>query len=223
MHAGEQLELRVRPTQRRSLATFELILDTAARLLDHSGFDALTTNVLAAESGLSVRAIYRYFPNKHAVVAELATQMAGHWRDAVARAGSFDDTTRPWEELWEAYIHAFVDAVRATTGARAVLAAMREDPTLRMVDEVANRAYIDGIAEALLVRQPSTSPPEADAVATVLIRSTVAVLDEAFEVDERTARRLIAILVRMHIGLLRDILEPASPSASRSARHRDAT
>lgn len=220
MRAGEPVQLRGRPTQQRSVATFQLILDTAARLLESRGFDALTTNLLAEESGLSVRAIYRYFPNKHAVVAELAAQMAVRWRDAVSGAGPFDDPSRAWDELWAQYIDAFVGAVRSTPGARAVLAAMREDPTLRAVDEAANRGYIDGITAALISRRPSIGRPEASTVATVLMRSTVAVLDEAFEADLRTARRLVAVLVRMHLGLLREVLGDPEPRRRANARTR---
>ena len=65
-------ELRRRPEQSRSTATFETLLEVAGRLLETHGFGAFTTNLLATESGVSIRAIYRYFPNKHAIVAELA-------------------------------------------------------------------------------------------------------------------------------------------------------
>lgn len=204
------LRLRGRPAQSRSAATFQLVLDTTARLLEAHGFDALTTNLVAQESGVSVRAIYRYFPNKHAIVAELAQQMSEEWRGAVAERGDFADRSVPWATLWDGYIDAFVDAVRATRGARAVLAAMREDPLLRRVDEIANTRYVDGIATALITRRPTLRADEARAAATVLMRSMVSVLDEAFESDERSARRLIAMLKRMHVGLLRELLRESA-------------
>lgn len=201
------LELRRRPTQARALATFDLILDTTAALLETHGFDALTTNLISAESGVSVRAIYRYFPNKHAVVGELARRMERQWGSALDAAGDFDDPFSPWRDVWNSYIDAFVESVRATKGARAVLNAMRGDPELRKADEEANGVYISNIAIVLGARGVEVSPRQATAVATVLIRSTVSVLDEAFEADEATAALLIAVMKQMHAALLSDYLD----------------
>lgn len=201
------LELRRRPTQDRAVATFDLVLDTTATLLETHGFDALTTNLISTESGVSVRAIYRYFPNKHAIVGELARRMGRQWQTALGTAGELDDLSTPWRQVWSGYIDAFVLGVRSTNGAKAVLIAMRSDPELRKADEEANTEYIDGITDALRSRGKIASRAEARAVATVLIRSTVAVLDEAFEADEADAARLIDVMKAMHIGLLADYLD----------------
>lgn len=201
------LELRRRPTQARALATFELILDTTASLLETHGFDALTTNLISVESGVSVRAIYRYFPNKHAVVGELARRMEQQWGAALDAAGDFDDPSSPWREVWNAYIDTFVDAVRSTNGGRAVLNAMRGDPELRKADDEANAIYISNVASVLRSRAATVSPGQATAVATVLIRSTVAVLDEAFEANGAVATQLITVMKQMHAGLLGEYLD----------------
>lgn len=201
------LELRRRPTQRRAVATFDLILDTTASLLDTHGFDGLNTNLIAAASGVSVRAIYRYFPNKHAIVGELARRMEGQWRSALETAGDLDDPRSPWRDVWCSYIDEFVASVRATSGSRAVLRAMRADPELRKVDEEANAEYIANIIDVLQRRGSSASLVETRAVATVLIRSTVAVLDEAFDADEPDAAALITVLKTMHLGLLVEHLD----------------
>jgi len=201
------LELRRLPTQSRAVATFDRVLDTTASLLESHGFDALNTNLIAETSGVSVRAIYRYFPNKHAIVGELARRMGRQWRAALGTAGELQDPSLPWRDVWCSYIDAFVAAVRATNGSRAVLSAMRADPELRKVDEEANAEYINDITDVLENRARSTPPEEIRAVATVLIRSTVAVLDEAFESSEAEAARLIAVLKAMHIGLLGDYLD----------------
>ncbi len=201
------LELRRRPTQDRALATFSLILDTTGTLLEVHGFDSLTTNLISAESGVSVRAIYRYFPNKHAIVSELARRMAGQWSDTLGELGSLDDPSQPWREVWCAYIDTFVHSVRSTPGGQAVLLAMRSDPDLRRIDDEANQRYIAGIAAELTSRSNSLGRAEAERVATVLMRSTVAVLDDAFEATAPMARQLIQLLKTMQLGLLADYLD----------------
>ena len=201
------LELRRRPTQDRAVKTFAEILDTTGRLVETHGFDAVTTNLISAESAVSVRAIYRYFPNKHAIVVELARRMAAQWRESLADAGSFDDLSTPWRDLWCAYIDTFVSSVRSTPGGRAVLLAMRSDPDLRRVDDEANQLYIDEIADVLQARTTGLTASGAIAVATVLIRSTVGVLDEAFEAEEHAAIQMVELLTTMQLDLLARYLD----------------
>src|SRR5258706_778849 len=49
----------------------DAILDAAARILVDRGYDAFTTNRVAAGAGVSVGSLYQYFPNKEALLAEL--------------------------------------------------------------------------------------------------------------------------------------------------------
>jgi len=204
---AEDLELRARPTQARSVATFALILDTTGELLETHGFDAVTTNLIADEAGVTVRAIYRYFPNKHAIVVELARRMSASWVDSMQGLGSLADSTTPWRSVWDGYINGFVRAVRATPGGRAVLLAMRSDPDLRRIDDEANDTYINGIASELVARGPALSEAEGLRVATVLVRSTVAVVDEAFNTEDPAAARLLDVMKAMHVGLLEQYLD----------------
>ncbi|WP_280488717.1 TetR/AcrR family transcriptional regulator [Nocardia farcinica] len=66
---------RRRPTQERAKATRELILDTAARLFGERGIDATSTNRIAAEAGVSVGTVYRYFADRTVIVEELLERL----------------------------------------------------------------------------------------------------------------------------------------------------
>jgi AcrR family transcriptional regulator len=63
---------RRRPVQRRSLERFERILDAGARLLQESGYEALTTREVARRAGVPIGTLYQFFPGKHGLVAALA-------------------------------------------------------------------------------------------------------------------------------------------------------
>lgn len=63
--------LRKSPAQERSRVTVDAILDAAARILLKRGYDAFTTNVVAAQAGVSIGSLYQYFPNKEALLSEL--------------------------------------------------------------------------------------------------------------------------------------------------------
>ncbi|MFO7562001.1 MAG: TetR/AcrR family transcriptional regulator [Enhygromyxa sp.] len=57
--------------EKRREATTERIVDTALRLLESEGFEALTIQRLAKELGYAVGALYRYFRSKDALLVAL--------------------------------------------------------------------------------------------------------------------------------------------------------
>ena len=63
------------PNQERSQKTLELILSAAAGLLEEVGFESLSTNAICKRAGLTPPALYRYFPNKYAVLKELGERL----------------------------------------------------------------------------------------------------------------------------------------------------
>lgn len=62
---------RKRPRQARSVATFEAILEAAARILESLGFAGFNTNAVAELAGISIGSLYQYFPFKDALIVEL--------------------------------------------------------------------------------------------------------------------------------------------------------
>ncbi|BBU19396.1 TetR family transcriptional regulator [Acinetobacter sp. BEC1-S18-ESBL-01] len=62
---------RKRPRQTRSVATFEAILEAAARILETLGFAGFNTNAVAELAGVSIGSLYQYFPSKDALIVEL--------------------------------------------------------------------------------------------------------------------------------------------------------
>jgi AcrR family transcriptional regulator len=60
------------PKQRRSRATVDAIVEAAAHLLAARGWEASTTNHIAERAGVSIGSLYKYFPNKSSILAEVA-------------------------------------------------------------------------------------------------------------------------------------------------------
>jgi len=114
--------------ERRALRTGE-ILETAQQLIEEGGLAALTTTELARRNGAALGALYRFFPNKQAVVAALQAQAMAELleelqraRDA-ARALALPDRARLW-----APIIAIADAWFAE--------AARHPARFRLIDEI---------------------------------------------------------------------------------------
>ena len=63
------------PKQGRSQATFNAVVEACARLLAQSGYQNLTTNHVAQAAGVGIASLYEYFPNKDAIVAQVAERL----------------------------------------------------------------------------------------------------------------------------------------------------
>jgi AcrR family transcriptional regulator len=65
---------RRKPIQARAESTVAVILEATAQILQKEGRGALNTNRIAERAGISVGTLYQYFPNKHAILLEIARQ-----------------------------------------------------------------------------------------------------------------------------------------------------
>lgn len=85
---------RKRPRQARSLATFEAILEAAARILESLGFAGFNTNAVAELAGVSIGSLYQYFPSKDALIVELIrrerTKLSSRIVEAIQQSDAAD-------------------------------------------------------------------------------------------------------------------------------------
>jgi len=98
---------RKRPVQRRSQETVRVLRQAAAYILERDGLDKLTTNAIAARAGVNIGSLYQYFPNKEALLAELA---AAHLADYVEHMREVEGATHalPLAESFVAMVGAHV-------------------------------------------------------------------------------------------------------------------
>lgn len=56
------------PTQKRSVITFENILEATTYLIEEIGIQKITTNKIADRSGVNINSLYQYFLDKNAII-----------------------------------------------------------------------------------------------------------------------------------------------------------
>ncbi|MFP5450351.1 MAG: TetR/AcrR family transcriptional regulator, partial [Thermoleophilia bacterium] len=66
--------IRNEPVQARSTARLAALLDSAAAVIDEIGYERLTTAMVADRAGASIGTVYRYFPDRIAVLQALAAR-----------------------------------------------------------------------------------------------------------------------------------------------------
>ncbi|WP_051063209.1 TetR/AcrR family transcriptional regulator [Ilumatobacter nonamiensis] len=90
---------RPAPKQQRSQATVERILGTANTLFAAHGSAGTTTTQIAEAAGVSVGALYRFFPDKHAIGEALADR---YLEVAAGRFGGVIDGVSALDEVPDA-------------------------------------------------------------------------------------------------------------------------
>ncbi len=86
------IQPRMKPQQARSRQTREDILQATAHLLNRKPFGEVSTNHIAKKTGISIGTLYKYYPNKDAVLADLSLMYMQ--RDAELFGRIFEDASR---------------------------------------------------------------------------------------------------------------------------------
>lgn len=71
------------PVQLRSQQTVQRVLDAASALLQRVSLEEVTTTRIAEEAGLSVGALYRFFPDKQTIIDAIAVRHVEQFKASV--------------------------------------------------------------------------------------------------------------------------------------------
>lgn len=123
MPRSDRTSPRKKPSQRRSQATYERIVDAATRILVEHGYGAASTTRIAADAGVSPGSLYQYFPGKDAIVLAVADRLFARAAEGVMQGfiGSLDS---PLAYTVPAVVENLIDAL---DGQRALVRAVIEE------------------------------------------------------------------------------------------------
>jgi AcrR family transcriptional regulator len=107
--------LRNEPVQARSTARLTALLDAAAAAIDELGYERLTTAMVAERAGASIGTVYRYFPDRIAVLQALSTRNLEVVLKSVDRLVA-DRRSASWRDVVLAVFDAYVSAFRTQRG-----------------------------------------------------------------------------------------------------------
>lgn len=113
---------RKTPQQARSRQTREDILSATARLLNKKPLGDVSTNHIAKKTGISVGTLYKYYPNKDAILADLSLMYMQ--RDAELFGSIFESYSGNHQDkhlLISELVEALMNAHRNDAGVRGVV------------------------------------------------------------------------------------------------------
>jgi AcrR family transcriptional regulator len=108
------------PVRRGARETVETIFEATARILQSEGKEALNTNLIAEKAGVSIGALYGYFPNKEAILLEMARRELDLIQARVAAALTTQDDGDPTDPVRKA-IRALIRGYGTRSRARRIL------------------------------------------------------------------------------------------------------
>jgi AcrR family transcriptional regulator len=114
-----QVSLRNEPVQARSTARLAALMDAAAAVVDEIGYERLTTAMVAERAGASIGTVYRYFPDRIAVLQALGARNLERALSRVTEEAAnvkHDD----WASALSASMDILVEAFRDEPGFRSL-------------------------------------------------------------------------------------------------------
>jgi AcrR family transcriptional regulator len=149
---GSELKPRKIPAQKRAEKTVKLILDTSSDLLEEVGLDNFNTNLLAERAEIRIATVYRYFPNKLAILSALIERWLELIMERTTIVTELSDPDNDWREIYENFIDIYVDIVLSHKGHLAIRRAVQAAPELARVEARIIRKISIGIFNALEAR-----------------------------------------------------------------------
>lgn len=176
------LEPKNKPRQKRAIKTYARVLDVAARLLEEEGVERISTNLIAEKAGITPPTLYRYFPNKYAVLRALGDRLMQEQNEIferyLARAG--DSIAAQIEGTYDILI----ETLRVTEqhpGGLSIMRALRAVPTLQQVRLASHHQVTDEWAKHLSTLFPKVSRTELWIKARLTVDIGYAAIEMAME------------------------------------------
>ena len=208
---SDQLTPRRRPSQERSRDRVERILDATAKLLGDTPVDKITTAAIAETAGVPIGSVYQYFPNKLAVLAELARRVMEQVDLKTASLIAEDFGILPWDQAIDRAIDATMEGFAEQPGYLQLLLSIRPTPEFRAITDESNERVA-----AMLAFHPALQaviPPERIQLVTrAAIQAVNSLQDWALSQDDPDlTNQIIAEMKTLLKGYLSIYMDESSP------------
>ena len=157
----EVLETKARPVQARSRHTFEAILTAAANVLAQESLRAFSINAVCENAGLTPPAVYRYFPNKYALLKAVAERLMEAEDEVALGDMAIRALPRGEDEMVEEVRERLGHVIAVTTafpGSVQILRALRNSVVMRQVRHESTAKVTARWFERLRKIFPTTNP-----------------------------------------------------------------
>jgi AcrR family transcriptional regulator len=211
--AAPDLRPKALPRQGRALETYERILAVAAELLGEVGVERLSTNLVCERAGLTPPALYRYFPNKYAVLHALGERLMA-LQNRLLEAWATPATMALSRPRFEASVVALFGQTLELTVAQPagvwITRALRAVPALQEV-RISSHRHVTGLIEsAFMAAHPQAHRQDVNVFARLAVEAAYAAQEMLFDdpaLDPAAVGRMLGSMVAGEAVKLRKAAE----------------
>ncbi len=192
MSVGDLLEqsaetsVRNEPVQARSALRLSSLLDAAAHVVDEQGYDRLTTAMVADRAGASIGTVYRYFPDRIAVLEGLGARSV---RRLITEVESQLSDSADVAESVDILLAAYVDMYRTEPGFRVLRYSDSADG--RPGDHPTSSALVRSLADLAARRGHDLAAADRMFRLEAIVTQCTSLIHRAFAADRRGDERFI--------------------------------
>lgn len=161
----------------------ERILEATAQLLGQMPVDKITTAAIAETASVPIGSIYQYFPNKLAVLADLARRVMEKVDSTTASLIAEDFGVLPWDQAIDRAVDATIEGYAQQPGYVQLLLSIRPTPEFREITDESN----DRVA-AMMAAHPALQAvipsDRVELVTRAAIKAVNALQDWALSTDD---------------------------------------
>lgn len=182
--ASPKLEPLKAPAQKRAQQTYELILQVTAELLAEVGVERFSTNLVCKRAGISPPALYRYFPNKYALLHELGVRLMKAQNVLIERYLTPGVMLHPGDDLHPALVKLFLATHQLTLETTAgvwITRALRAVPALQGVRILSHQAVTEEIQMGLMLIHPNVNPAQLQITVRLSVELMYAAIEMLFD------------------------------------------
>src|ERR1051326_2513307 len=210
MSGAPTADRSVRRRQARGQRRIEVILDTAAQVFAEVGFEAASTNVIAARAGIPIGSVYQFFPNKEAIAEALADRFVQRLRETQALFGP-EIEYLPLDALIDHVIDPLVAFHVAHPGFQALFTGSLISPRLAAAIDSFLSAIVSRAETMFAVRAPHLSAERRARCARVSVELVRALLPLVVASDPGERDAMVAELKSAQRGYLGPLFERTGP------------
>ncbi|BCJ63166.1 TetR/AcrR family transcriptional regulator [Polymorphospora rubra] len=194
-----------RPVRRQARGERRIaeILDAALGLFAEVGYDAATTNAIAARAGISPGSLYQFFRNKEAIAQALSERLVEGTRKA--HGAAFADRPvagLPLDELIDLMLDPLIEFNVSNPGAKTLFGNTDMPAQLAAATRPLHEAVTRRVTAVITARAPHLAPAAAERTATVVVQIVKGMMPPVVAADDDERAALVTELKRVIRGYL---------------------
>jgi AcrR family transcriptional regulator len=195
--------MRRQPRQARSKERVDRVLDVAEEMFISDGYDATTTNTIAARAKVPIGSLYQFFPDKGAIVEALTirymdllhqrfTELYANKKTNLSLASYVERTIETVERFFSDYpgYHAIYMQIQETM------------PEIEAIEKAADARLVKTFAAFLSQSYSGLERADYEAIAFVLVKAIGTLLWLSLSQEESFRQRLVIETKRLMLGYL---------------------